>query len=171
MKHESDLKPKKSFEIENIEDNLCEVVFFDLESIEEETRIDEDGNEKVVYKFYTYRQKMNYNPNLKSYVEANYDKLLAKLKKLDYDTLAEEIRTRRNKLLQESDKEMAFDRLGFEIPENITMTNILNVIKGFFDTLANIKGNKWAEYRQKLRDITEQEGFPYNVEFPEKPKE
>ena len=28
---------------------------------------------------------------------------------------------------------------------------------------------KWKEYRQALRDITKQKGFPENVVFPEKP--
>lgn len=28
---------------------------------------------------------------------------------------------------------------------------------------------EWANYRQALRDITSQEGFPHNVEWPEKP--
>lgn len=27
----------------------------------------------------------------------------------------------------------------------------------------------WAEYRQALRDITKQEGFPYNITWPEEP--
>jgi len=27
----------------------------------------------------------------------------------------------------------------------------------------------WAEYRQQLRDISNQEGFPHNVEWPEEP--
>lgn len=27
----------------------------------------------------------------------------------------------------------------------------------------------WAEYRQALRDLTSQEGFPYNVNWPVKP--
>lgn len=30
---------------------------------------------------------------------------------------------------------------------------------------------EWATYRQALRDITSQEGFPYNVEWPTKPGE
>ena len=30
---------------------------------------------------------------------------------------------------------------------------------------------EWATYRQALRDITSQEGFPYNVEWPTKPRE
>jgi hypothetical protein len=29
---------------------------------------------------------------------------------------------------------------------------------------------QWATYRQELRDITNQEGFPYSVTFPTKPE-
>lgn len=31
------------------------------------------------------------------------------------------------------------------------------------------KKNEWAEYRQKLRDITQQEGFPFSVIWPTPP--
>lgn len=36
--------------------------------------------------------------------------------------------------------------------------------------LSKEKYAAWAEYRQKLRDITKQEGYPTNVIFPEKPE-
>ena len=29
--------------------------------------------------------------------------------------------------------------------------------------------DKWAPYRQALRDVPEKEGFPFNVVWPEKP--
>ena len=35
----------------------------------------------------------------------------------------------------------------------------------------NTMTTEWASYRQALRDITSQEGFPYNVEWPTKPRE
>jgi hypothetical protein len=34
----------------------------------------------------------------------------------------------------------------------------------------NAMSPQWAEYRQALRDITEQEGFPYAVIWPTKPE-
>ena len=169
MKQESDLRPNKSYEIENIQDDRCEVVFFDLDSIEEQERIDEEGNVKIVYLFYSYRQNMSYYDGLDKYIEDNYETLFNKAKNSDYESVAREVREKRNLLLEESDKEMAFDRLGFEIPSTITMTNIVTVLKNFFNTLKSIKTGEWAEYRQALRDITNQEGFPYNVVFPEKP--
>lgn len=171
MKQESDLKPKNKFEIENINGNRCEVVFFDLNSIEEEKRTDENGEEKTFYKYLSYRQNMNYNENLNEYIEESYNDLLNTAKKLDYDKYAKIIREQRDNLLQESDKVMAFDRIDFDIPETITMGTIITVLKSFFNVLSNIKNGAWANYRQELRDITKQEGFPYNVEFPKKPKE
>ena len=169
MKQESDLRPNKSYEIENIQDDRCEVVFFDLDSIEEQERIDEEGNVKIVYLFNSYRQNMSYYDGVNEYILNNYETLLNKVKSTDSESVAREVREKRNLLLEESDKEMAFDRLGFEIPSTITMTNIVTVLKNFFNTLKSIKTGEWAEYRQALRDITNQEGFPYNVVFPEKP--
>jgi hypothetical protein len=32
-----------------------------------------------------------------------------------------------------------------------------------------IMSDEWRQYRQELRDITTQEGFPHNVEWPEEP--
>lgn len=34
---------------------------------------------------------------------------------------------------------------------------------------APVDRNAWADYRQKLRDITKQETFPWTVSWPEKP--
>lgn len=36
---------------------------------------------------------------------------------------------------------------------------------------AVVNSNSWAEYRQQLRDITLQPGFPRDVEWPEEPKD
>lgn len=171
MKHESETRPESRYVIENVKDDHCEVVFFDLESIEETTRIDEDGNEKTVYLFNDYREKMAYNEHLEDYLNENYSELLGKASQREYDRVASEVRAKRNALLTESDCRMAFDRLGFEIPSTISMTTIISVIKNFFETLKQIKNGEWAEYRQALRDLTEQEGFPFNVEFPEKPED
>lgn len=40
--------------------------------------------------------------------------------------------------------------------------------KGLSD---NIMSQEWIDYRQALRDITTQDGFPYSVEWPVKPTE
>lgn len=164
MKTESTIRPENDFKIENIKGNTCEVVFFDtiLEEKKEE--------ETVIYVYNTYRIILPYRKDLETVIESNISLWLDFAKKVDYDSKAKEIREMRDKLLAESDKNMVLDRLSFEIPETITMTNILTVVKSFFAVLDKAKNGNWAAYRQKLRDLTKQEGFPYNVEFPKKPE-
>ncbi len=65
----------------------------------------------------------------------------------------------RNKLLELSDKEMSLDRLGLD---TTTATK-------FIASLAKIFSGEWAIYRQALRDLTEQAGFPFNITFPTAP--
>ena len=100
MKHESEIRPTNRYEIENIKNDQCEVVFFDLNSIEEETRIDEEGNEKTIYLFNDYRENMAYNSHLDEYLDENYTEILNKIKQRDYDKYADEVRAKRNKLLE-----------------------------------------------------------------------
>jgi hypothetical protein len=63
---------------------------------------------------------------------------------VDEAKLAEEIRAERNKKLVESDWSQVVDT-----PQTIK--------------------DKWAPYRQQLRDLTTQPGFPQNVVWPVKP--
>ena len=57
---------------------------------------------------------------------------------------ATEVRAKRNQLLKDSD--------WTQIPD------------------CTVDKTVWATYRQELRDITSQEGFPFNVTFPSKPE-
>lgn len=65
----------------------------------------------------------------------------------------------RDKLLSESDKEMTLDRLGLDTSSATK----------FISSLTKIFANDWAKYRQALRDLPQQEGFPFNVVFPNAP--
>lgn len=106
-----------------------------------------------------------FRENLKDDIETNYQVWLDLVKQQEYDKLAEEVREKRNKLLAETDKEMCLDRLGLEMPEGTSFTAWI----GFLKSIGNAVVGSMAKYRQELRDITKQEGFPYNVVFPEKP--
>lgn len=167
MKVESNLKPENKFEIENIINGKCDIVFFD--NVQEIEAIEE--NEKK-YSFDTYRLKANYRDELEKELNDDIEKYkewLQLAKDTEFNELATIIREKRNKLLQESDKYMCLDRLGIEIPENITTGTIISVVKKFFEGLGESINGNYAKYRQALRDITKQEGFPYNVEFPIEP--
>lgn len=163
MKTESTLKPINNFQIENIKDNTCEVVFFDniLEEIKEEENI---------FTYDTYRITLPYRKDMETVIANNYKLWLDFVKQQDYEAKAKEIRAIRDKLLQESDKNMVLDRLGFDFPDSLSMTNILEAVKSLFNVLSEAKKGSWAIYRQELRDLTKQKGFPYNVEFPKKPE-
>ena len=72
----------------------------------------------------------------------------------------------RNLLLDESDKECALDRIIPSVPSGNSFTDWLVWLKQF----AAIRQNDWGRYRQALRDLPKQKGFPFNIVFPEKPK-
>lgn len=165
MKVKSDRLPQNDFEINNIQGNTCDVVFFDVQNHKEEQ--DENGN--ISYEYDSYTIKTTYRSTLGADISNNYDKWYNYAIQYNKDVLAAQIRAKRNELLNESDKEMAFDRLNLNIPTEFTMTNLLSSVKDFFNSLKELKNNEWARYRQELRDITEQPDFPYNVIFPEKP--
>lgn len=82
----------------------------------------------------------------------------------DYSRAAAEIRAIRDKLLAESDKEMMIDRMGLEVPTGVSFSAWLEFLK----KLGSAVSGDLAKYRQELRDIPQQEGFPYCVVFPTK---
>ena len=80
----------------------------------------------------------------------------------DYDRAAAEVRAIRDKMLAESDKEMVLDRMGLEVPTGVSFTAWLDFLK----KLGAAVSGEMARYRQELRDIPKQKGFPYSVVFP-----
>ena len=85
----------------------------------------------------------------------------AACKEGDTQSAAALARKIRKKMLDASDAQMSLDRLGLDTSSPIK----------FIASLAEIFSGDWAKYRQSLRDLTEQEGFPLNVTFPAAPPE
>lgn len=137
------------------------VFFCNIQKVEDE--------ETIKYKYDTFRICIENRDDIQEEIEHNYDRWLEFAKKCEYEKLAAKIRERRNELLKETDKEMCLDRLNITIPEELTATNLLVGVKQFFEGMSNIFNGKMAKYRQELRDITKQQGFPYNVVFPTNP--
>ncbi len=165
MKTESTVKPTERFKVE-IVDGRCTVYFFDLNSIQkkEVSKIENEETE-TMYLYDMYKTTISNRPKLKEQIESNFENFLELAKTQEYDEKAKEVRKKRNKLLEETDKEMCLDRIGLEIPEGTTFSSWLSFLK----SLGNAITGNIAKYRQELRDITKQEGFPYDVKFPEKP--
>ena len=77
----------------------------------------------------------------------------------DEEGAAELARRIRNRMLDDSDAQMSLDRIGLDTSSTTT----------FLSSLKNIFNNKWAIYRQHLRDISSQEGFPFNIDWGKSP--
>lgn len=167
MKAESNLKPNAAFEIE-IHGATATIILYD--NIEETSR-QTDGGTETAYIFDRYTVETQARSNLAAAVENDIAAWIEHAKKAEYNTLAAQIREKRNKLLAETDKEFAFDRLGLACTEEVSTVNLLSCVKNFFEAIGKKTNGKMAQYRKALRDITLQPGFPYSVEFPQKPSE
>ena len=77
----------------------------------------------------------------------------------DTDRAAELARKIRNRMLDKSDAQMSLDRICLDT----------STATSFLASLKNIFGNDWAVYRQHLRDIPAQEGFPFNIDWGTSP--
>lgn len=115
---------------------------FIREDIEEHTFVDPEGNEGKKWTATEYAATVNAAYKL----DENFYKRL-----IDAETMAEaqRVRAKRNALLAASDVYMIIDRLEKETAEYV----------------AAVK-----EYRQALRDIPEQAGFPFDVVWPAEPE-
>lgn len=116
-------------------------VIFIRRNITDESYTDEEGNTVALWSAIEYTTKVN--ANFKDWQSAEFAQ-----KVIDIDTEAEakKVREKRNELLDETDKELMADRGHTE--EEL---------------------EAWKAYRQALRDIPKQKGFPWEVEFPQKP--
>ena len=83
----------------------------------------------------------------------------------DEETAAALARSIRNRLLKDSDAEVALDRLGLVAPSGSTFTAWLGFLKALGEALIG----EWAQYRQALRNLPEQDGFPFSIVWPSAP--
>ena len=125
--------------------------------------ITEDDVETVVWDADEYILMVPWADTLTDRVKDNYDVWLQKAKDEDYEKEAAAVRSVRNDLLANTDKDMVLDRMGLDIPSGTTFQSWLK----FLQELGGAVSGDMAEYRQALRDLTKQEGFPYDVEWPE----
>ena len=105
-------------------------------------------NAAAQYEYETYSAYRLWAPGLDEYIVDNYDALYDRLAQDETQKIADEVRDRRDKLLEACDYLMALDY-----------------------PLSTAAREQWRAYRQALRDIPQQEGFPDNIEWPQKPKD
>lgn len=87
-----------------------------------------------------------------STIKAAYNKAV---EQEDVDSAAMLARQYRNMLLNDSDKQMTLDRISIDCSSAAK----------FIASLEQIRNNEWATYRQHLRDIPAQRGFPLNIDW------
>lgn len=115
----------------------------------------------TVYEYDSYSISVPYRDTLESDIEKDYAAWLERAKSENYEKKAAEIRAKRDKLLSDTDKEMCIDRI-LKGMSSISTTSLTAKLK-------ELNAGELAAYRQALRDIPQQEGFPFNVIFPVKP--
>ena len=141
MKAEALQMPSKLYEI-NIIGEEAEITL--IENIAEEAETAESPRK---WTWDEYRLRVKPRQNLANSIKSGFAIWLEAAKAAERDTAAKAIRKRRNALIAETDYLMTSD---YPISES--------------------EREAVSEYRQKLRDIPEQRGFPFEVVFPEKPE-
>lgn len=151
MKTESGIRPSVQFEIEALQEKdgeECKVILYDNISDAQERNAGMEGEEKETYFQYDrYEVTTTYRAGLAESVEENLEAWIAMAKNAEEAALSEEIREKRNKLLEEIDWTQTIDA-----------------------PISDESRKKLRVYRQQLRDITEQDGFPYEVNWPSCPE-
>ncbi len=159
MKTISSIRPVTRYCIEERENKADIILYDNIRELE----TPEEGRQ---YQYDTYRITVCNRPELAADVDVNYDMWLQRAKDQETARLAAEIRARRNALLLATDARMCLDRIGVQAMSS-TAADGLDIA---YSLSAALSG-KWAEYRQALRDIPQQAGFPHEVEFPAVPAE
>ena len=135
---------------------------------EEQITTPEEEGPQIQWSAEEYALSMTVTANVRERFEANKETWWALAKERDYDQAAKEIRELRNRLLEQTDKEMSIDRIVSDIPE---APGNISAFLPFLKSLIGSLTGAMARYRQALRDVPQQEGFPYHVVWPEAPHE
>ncbi len=152
----------------SVSDNMA-TIRFAVNVTEKVIEATADEEQQTVYEYDSYTMTVRNRADLEKDISNNYDEWLKKAKQIERDELAAEVRAKRDALLADTDKDFVLDRINLNIPEKVTASTMLNAVKDIFAVLGSVCSGEMAKYRQALRDIPQQVGFPYNVKFPAKP--
>ena len=108
------------------------------------------GNSIKSWTYEKYSLDTNYSKNLSAQISSNYIEWLQKAKNLEKEITANKVRNYRDSLLNYCDLEYC------------------NPSK--WEEMLDKEKEIWMEYKENLRDIPEQNDFPYQVYFPNIPK-
>ena len=117
--------------------------------------------------FDTLRSQIKYKGFYTQPIRDYYDRAMAECEaENDVETAKMIVRTKRNEILAKTDSHMSLDRIGLTTPA-YTLTGLIEFVRTIMKALTG----DWAKYRQALRDIPDQPGFPFSVVWPEEPED
>lgn len=137
MKAESTVMPVSPYEIE-YNGEIAIVTFY--ENVEDVRREDDEA-QHYSYDFYTI--EVRNRPSLINSIDNNIEGWMAVAKEAEYKKLADTVRAKRDVLLAETDWTQVVD-----------------------SPLCDAQKANYQNYRQALRDIPQQDGFPYVINWP-----
>ena len=164
MRTESNIRPNE-LEVFKLSHSSARITF--CTNIQEVPVESSDGEPAVKYEYDSYDLIAPFSENIEQRIRSRFNEWLAKAKQLEVETLSQEAIALRDKLLAESDSAMLLDRMNLDVSGGSSFTSWIKFLKGLVSALTG----SWATYRKALRDLPEQEGFPYNIQWPEKPKD
>lgn len=139
-------------------DRAVIIFYTDIKEIQRE-----DG--ETAWEAVSWTLESSWTDNIMERITEQQAAWLAEAQAEAYEEPAAQVRSLRDKLLADSDAMMAIDRLGLEVPSGSNFTAWLSFLRGIGDALTGAIKN----YRQALRDLPEQPGFPFDIDWPEKP--
>ena len=122
--------------------------------------------DETIYEATAWTARFPWTPSLETRIAGNVDAWRARVEAICTENAAAEARAKRNALLQNSDAEVALDRLGLSIPSG---GGSIFAWLEFLQKLGSALTGAWSQYRQALRDLPEQPGFPFEIDWPVPP--
>ena len=144
-------------------DRAVIIFYTDIKEIQRE-----DG--ETAWEAVSWTLESSWTDNIMERITENQAAWLAEAQAEAYEEAAAKVRSLRDKLLTESDAMMALDRFGMDLPDKVTATTMLSVFKEILTAVWKITNGSIGQYRQALRDLPEQPGFPFDIEWPDKPE-
>ena len=149
MKVSSVTMPEKPFQILRDKDT-CTIEFYD--NVKSVPTVDGvTGCEIPSWDFEKYTLKETYSPGLSAEIEADYATWLQKAKDAELTSESQKVRDYRDNLLNTCD------------------TVYCNAER--WAAMTAEQQQAWVAYKQALRDVPTQAGFPYTVNWPAMPAE
>ena len=146
------------------EGNRAVIIFYtDVQEVQRE-----DG--ETAWEAVSWTLESSWTDNIMERITDHQAAWLAEAQADAYAEAAAKARSLRDKLLTESDAMTALDRFGMNLPDKVTATTMLTVVKEILTALWSITKGAIGQYRQALRDLPEQPGFPFEIEWPDKPE-